>query len=236
MACILPQIISPEQSGFVKGLNIIKNILLAQEIHHKIDTKIRGSNVMVKLNMAKAYNRMPCIFILKTLGQFSFDESMVWRLLSNNWYSLIINGQIEGYFKSSRGVKQGNHLSLCLFIIRDEVLSRGLINLLLDKQIIAFSKPTHCSVTFYLIFADDIVIFTNGAKQSFQHLMNFLSLHEKELGQLINKDQSSYIVGDSTSNSKCQIIKHVIGYSRKRLPIKYLGCVLFSGKKKIECF
>lgn len=55
MALILPLIISPEQSGFVKGRNITENILLAQELLHKLDS---GSNVMIKLDMAKAYD--PC--------------------------------------------------------------------------------------------------------------------------------------------------------------------------------
>lgn len=110
MVSILPFIISPEQSGFIKGRSITENILLAQEMLHKLDAKIRGSNVLLKLDMAKAYDRMTWFFILKTLRQFGFDErfvDMIWRILSNNWYSLIINGQVEGFFNSSRGVKQG---------------------------------------------------------------------------------------------------------------------------------
>lgn len=66
-------------------------------------------NVMLKLDMAKAYDRMSWLFLLKTLKQFGFEEKfidMVWRILSNNWYSLIINGQVQGFFHSSRGVKQ----------------------------------------------------------------------------------------------------------------------------------
>lgn len=77
MAHILPLIISPEQSGFVKGRKITENVLLAQEMLHKIDVKARGNNVMVKLDMAKAYNRISCLFILKILRQFGFDGRFV---------------------------------------------------------------------------------------------------------------------------------------------------------------
>lgn len=87
MAIFLPSIISLEQSGFIKGRNITENILLAQELLHKIDSKVRGNNVMLKLDMAKAYDRMSWLFILKSLRQFGFDErfvDMVRRLLSNN--------------------------------------------------------------------------------------------------------------------------------------------------------
>lgn len=58
MSCILPQIINSEKSGFVKDKSITENVLLAQEILHKLDTKVRGNNVMLKLDMAKAYDRM----------------------------------------------------------------------------------------------------------------------------------------------------------------------------------
>lgn len=74
MALILPCIISPEQSGFVKGRNITENILLAQEMLQRIDSKVRGSNVMLKLDMAKAYDRMSWLFLLHTLRKFGFDE------------------------------------------------------------------------------------------------------------------------------------------------------------------
>ena len=116
--------------------------------------------------MAKAYDRMLWLFILKTLRKFGFVErvvDMVWGLLSNNWYSLVINGQVEGFFNSTRGVKQGDPLSPCLFIISAEVLSRGLNDLAMKKKTIAFSKPLRCPTISHLAFADDMVIFTNGA-------------------------------------------------------------------------
>ena len=53
---ILPTLISPNQAGFVKGRSISENIMLAQEIIHHIKKPNIGSNVIIKLDMAKAYD------------------------------------------------------------------------------------------------------------------------------------------------------------------------------------
>ncbi|XP_060184825.1 uncharacterized protein LOC132614395 [Lycium barbarum] len=46
------------QSGFVKGRSIVENILLAQEIVHDIRIRGKPANVVIKLDMEKAYDRV----------------------------------------------------------------------------------------------------------------------------------------------------------------------------------
>ena len=66
--------------------------------------------------------------------------------------------------------------------------------------------------------------------------MQFLLLYEKESGQLISRGNSYYVVGEKVSRDRCQIIEEVTGFQRKKLPINYLGCTLFTGRKKIDYF
>ncbi|KAH0757662.1 hypothetical protein KY290_021155 [Solanum tuberosum] len=65
MEVLLPRFISLNQSGFVKGRNTTENVLLAQEII--TDNRLTGKpdNVIIKLDMAKAYDRLIGIFLLK---------------------------------------------------------------------------------------------------------------------------------------------------------------------------
>ncbi|XP_042019062.1 40S ribosomal protein S8-like, partial [Salvia splendens] len=65
----LPQVISPNQSGYVKGWLLNNNALLAQEMFHELARCSLAPNVAVKIDMAKAYDRVQWPFLLKTLGR-----------------------------------------------------------------------------------------------------------------------------------------------------------------------
>ena len=66
------------------------------------------------------------------------------------------------FFQSSRGVRQGDPLSLSLSILASEVLSLGLKNLVAINQTTAFYVPRGCPIITYLSFSDDVVKFTMG--------------------------------------------------------------------------
>jgi len=162
MANCLPFIISRNQSGFVKGRNITENVLLAQEIIRDIKLRNKENNVVVKLDMAKAYDRVSWIFLTKVLRKFGFSErivDMVWRLISNNWYSILVNGISHGFFRSTTGLKQGDPLSPTLFIIAAEVLSRGLNKLHEDRRYRGYGMPKWSPKINHLSYADDTILF-----------------------------------------------------------------------------
>lgn len=166
---VLPTIISQNQAAFVKGRSITENVLLAQEIIRDINRRNKNHNVVVKLDMAKAYDRVSWIFLTKVLRSFGCSEriiDMVVRLISNNWYSVIVNGQSFGFFQSSRGLKQGDPLSPALFIIAAEVLARNLNHLFKDQQYKGFGLPKWSPEINHLSYADDTILFCSGQSYS----------------------------------------------------------------------
>ncbi|WMV59326.1 hypothetical protein MTR67_052711 [Solanum verrucosum] len=178
MLMVLPRIISPNQSGFVKGRSITENVLLAQEIIRDINRRNKMHNVVVKLDMAKAYDRVSWKFLVRVLRSFGFSEriiDMIVRLISNNWYSVLMNGQSYGFFQSSRGLKQGDPLSPTLFIITAEVLARKLNNLFDEQDFIGY-----------------------GHGGSMKKMIQVLREYEIMSGQMINLEKSLLYLHEKT--------------------------------------
>lgn len=141
---------------------------MAQEIIGDIKLRGKPDNVVIKLDMAKAYDRVSWSYRCLVMRKLGFQETfidMVWRIMSNNWYSFIINGRRHGLFHSTRGLKQGDPLSPTLFILGAEVLSRMLNNLYLNPAYLGFQMEVRGPEINHLSFADDI-IFTSGSKVS----------------------------------------------------------------------
>nr|XP_027067822.1 uncharacterized protein LOC113693489 [Coffea arabica] len=239
MALVLPKLISPQQTGFVKGRSISDNYLLAQELMASIGKKARGGNVALKLDMTKAYDRMSWFHVISMLRAFGFCEQiidMIWRLISNVWFSIIINGSAQGFFKSSRGLRQGDPLSPVLFVIGSELLSRGLNELASRRNYIGFRVPTGCQAITHLAFADDILVFTNGSAMALQQVKRVIEKYQQSSGQLVNPQKSGYLVHPSISPSRKRVIERLTHFSRQDFPIRYLGFPLYSGRGKAAYF
>ncbi|WMV41202.1 hypothetical protein MTR67_034587 [Solanum verrucosum] len=182
---ILPLLLSDNQSGFVRGRSITESIMLAQEITHGIKKPQIGNNVVIKLDMAKAYDRVSWSFICLVLRRFGFGElliDLVWRIMSNNWYSIIINGHRHGFFHSTRGLKQGDPLSPALFILGAEVLSRLLNSLHQIPNYKGFFMEPKGPQINHLSFADDVIIFAATDRHSLKLIMDKLGEYEHTSG------------------------------------------------------
>ncbi|XP_070018326.1 uncharacterized protein [Nicotiana sylvestris] len=161
---VLPRIISQNQSGFVKGRAITENILLTQEIVHDIGKPMWGG----------------------------FAESwidLIHRYISNNWYTLIVNGSRHGFFKSGTGLRQGDTLFPLSFVLSAELLSKMLNVIQENRNYKNFSMNRHVPIINHLAFADDTIIFSSGNKASLHLILNTLATYERDSGQLINREQ-----------------------------------------------
>ncbi|XP_058099900.1 uncharacterized protein LOC131244283 [Magnolia sinica] len=181
LGLLLPKMISQEQGVFIQGRSIVEHIALAHEMIRDINRKVRGGNLILKLNLEKAYNRVNWDYLKQVLLKFSFNQRWVQLMEScwgNNWFSILINGEPAGFFKSNKGLRQGDPLSPALFLIVMESFSANLKLMIASGGFQQFSRHRGCPVSSHLLFVDDILLFTNGRRDSLLHLNNSLALFQ----------------------------------------------------------
>eukprot|EP00253_Pinus_taeda_P015037 PITA_15037 len=127
---VLPHIISPEQSGYVEGRQILDGIILTHEIIHSLKQS-RKPGMLLKIDLSKAFDSISWEYMQKVLHAFGFDNAWIrWvrGLISSAFFSILINGIPTSTFQASRGIRQGDPLSPFLFIIMAEGLGRCIKN------------------------------------------------------------------------------------------------------------
>jgi hypothetical protein len=72
---IVGRLISPTQTVFISGRNILEGVVVLHETIHELHRK-RMSGVVLKLDFEKAYNKVNWDFIFQTLRMKGF--SMKW--------------------------------------------------------------------------------------------------------------------------------------------------------------
>ena len=119
---IIPTLISTNQYRFVKRQNYLRKHCACSINHSSHQKPNVGSNVIIKLDMAKAYDRVSWSYIYLVLRKMGFDEvfiDMLWRIMANYWYSIIVNDKRYGFFiPLENSSKVINFLQPYLFLVQ----------------------------------------------------------------------------------------------------------------------
>lgn len=151
---------------------------------------------MIKLDITKAYDRLSWLSLTQVLRKMGFNErfiSLIFGIVSNNWYSILLNGKPYSFFKSTRGVKQEDPLSPSIFILAAEALLRKLNALHINLYFCGYGLPKWSPKISHRTYADNIIIFLSFDATYLQLLMEVLYEYEAASGQLINKAKSAGI-------------------------------------------
>ena len=102
-------------------------MLIAYEcIHYLKRKKGKTAACAVKLDMAKAYDRVEWEYLRRIMLKLGFHGDFVHRIMrcvSSVSFSIKINGNLSQPFRPSRGIRQGDPISPYLFLLCSEGLS-----------------------------------------------------------------------------------------------------------------
>ncbi|RVW81102.1 putative ribonuclease H protein [Vitis vinifera] len=125
MQKVMGKLVSKSQNAFVEGRQILDASLIANEAIHSMQ-KSGGGGILCKLDIEKAYDHVNWSFLFWLMEMMGFGAkwiSWIQWCIGTVSFSVLINGTSSGFFKSSRGLRQGDPLSLYLFVTVMEALS-----------------------------------------------------------------------------------------------------------------
>lgn len=170
------------------------NVMIAFEVIHHMKRKSKGkvSNVALKVDISKAYDRlnMGCLRgILLKLGFASKWVDMMMICVPSITYTEIVNEDVSDPIYPKLGLKQGDLLSPYLYILCAEGLSSLIERAELTGAIHGVKLCIGAlMVTYY--FVDDSYFFFKDPANECMAMKEIIQIYERGLGQAINCGKS----------------------------------------------
>ncbi|CAN1182863.1 LINE-1 retrotransposable element ORF2 protein [Linum perenne] len=234
---VLPSLISPAQTAFIKGRNIGYGILLAHELLKGYNRSGISPRCGMKIDLMKAFDSIEWEFVFETLKSMNFlDQFVDWiaECFHASMLSVNVNGTSMGYFPAKRGLRQGDPISPYLFVISMEVLSCLFDHSVASKRYHLHPQCKGVSLT-HLSFADDLLVFSKANREVIEEVTVILNKFHQLSGLIFNLDKS-YIYTAGVDREVEDDLVATSGFCKGALPFRYLGVPLTAGKlKKCDC-
>lgn len=114
------------------GRDIMDNIMMAHKLVQYYERKGITPRVCMKVDIRKAFDSISWSFLQNALTMLGFPTIFInWIIacITTPTFSILVNGTPYGHFPGKKGLRPGDPLSLLLFVICMEILSRALRHL-----------------------------------------------------------------------------------------------------------
>ena len=191
-------------------------MVLQDLVKHYGRKQVKPSCLM-KIDLQKAYDIISWEFLDEMLSAPGFPttfKGLIMECVSTPMFSIILNGTMRGFFKSSRGLRQGDPISLLLFVLCIEYLSIILTKLTELEQFQYHPRCKEMKLT-HMCFADDLIMCCKGEYVSAYLMLRAFKLFSETSGLKAN-------VGKSAMFNYC--------FVQQSLPFTYLGISICANK------
>lgn len=235
LAKVLPDLISMEQTAFMRGRYIAENLLSTRETLQYLSSHGYQA-IFAKVDFAKAFDSINWTFLLKVLHGKGFPKKwIIWvtNILSSSSSRIVMNGTCSDYFSHKRGLRQGDPLSPLLFNIAVDVLQRMVANM----NSISSSRlsPRIHNPISALQYADDTAFIIKADDETVVNFKLLLRLFSKVSGLRVNFAKSA-IVPFNLDQHQILRFQAITGCAVTELPMVYLGMPLTVKKPSRACY
>ncbi|GJY41345.1 RNA-directed DNA polymerase, eukaryota, reverse transcriptase zinc-binding domain protein [Tanacetum coccineum] len=237
---VLRKLVNINQSTFVAGRQIQDNILLTQELLKGYGRKGGPTRVAFKIDIQKAYDTVNESFLETILTYFGLPGKMIqWIMMcvKTTSFTINVNGELCGFFKGERGLRQGDPMSSYLFTLVMECFT-----LMMEKNVqrnpnFQFHFGCKGMKLTHVCFADDLLVLCHGDVESVTVVRDTIDEFSKCSGLLPNFYKSTIFFRSVKDEIQKEILE-ILPFEKGKLPMKYLGVHLTTkrlGIKNCKC-
>ena len=221
----LNELVSPVQNAFIPGRSLHDNFMLVRQSARLLH-QLGEPRVLLKLDLAKAFDSVSWPFLFEVLGRYGFSERFLgWLaiLLSSASTKVLLNGAPGPPIWHRRGLRQGDPLSPQLFVLAVDALGR-LFRRAMELNILRPLHPRRV-IPVISLYADDVILFCHPSPEDTLAVKEILQLFGRASGLRVNFQKSTAtlircdmdLAAPVLANLTCPIVD---------LPITYLGIPL----------
>lgn len=186
---ILPTVISPDQTGFIRHRHSFYNLRRLYNIIYSQPSSTT-TEALISLDALKAFDRVGWPYLFYTMQKFGLGQNFIaWvqLLYSAPKASVRTNNNFSEYFSLHRSTRQGCPLSPLLFAIAIEPLA---ILLRSNKEIVGISRSgIEHKVSLY---ADDLLLYVSNISTSIPAALQCLTTFGSLSGYKVNYSKSEF--------------------------------------------
>lgn len=221
---VADHLISPTQTTFMRGQNILEGVVVLHETIHELHRK-NLSGVIFKIDFEKTYDKVKWNFLLQTLRLRGFSPKWIeWikSFISGGSVAINVNEEIGPYFQTKKGLRQGDLLSPILFNIVVDMLTLLINRAKANDQVHGVVPHLIDSGISILQYADDTILFIDHNLEQAQNMKNILCAFEQISGLKINFHKSEIFCFGEAKNYENHYME-LFGCNLSNFPIRYLG-------------
>ena len=232
---VLPDIVGPEQTGFMEKRSIHQNIRRAMDVVARVNEQ-KTRAVIVTIDFHKCFDMIEHESMFAPFNYFGFaDKFISWvKIFFKDFVVCTENaGYTSDFFQKTRGVNQGCNISPFCFNVCGAVMKELIIN---NPKIVGIKLSDNSAVREVISqFADDTALFLVYNETCINEAIKMLSHVERNLGLRISYEKTCiYRIGSlKDSEAKCYTVKPLMWSDDD---IQLLGVTIVNGKQDSKCF
>ncbi|WJX67818.1 hypothetical protein P8452_52254 [Trifolium repens] len=194
---------------------------------HKM--KGRKGTFAIKVDLAKAYDKISWEFIWRVLIEINLPEILV-NVIMHGVTSVTTNVKWNGtrsdYFKPQRGIRQGDPLSPYLFVLCMDKLSHLILQAVDNGTWKGIRAGREGPMVSHLMFTDDLLLFGEASERQMRCVTDTLQLFCNMSGQEVSYEKTSILFSNNVERSLKNKLIHMSGFKETYDFGKYLGVPL----------